>query len=159
LSLATSALPLAVGIGIVAGLRSFTAPAAVSWAAHLGWLSLHGSPLAFMGSSAAVVVLSLLAALEYVTDLLPRTPRRTTPGPLIARIVTGGLSGASLCVAASQSLLVGAVLGGVGGVVGAFAGYEARKRLVSGLQVKDVVIAISEDLVAIALAYFIVAPR
>ena len=34
---------LAVGIGIVAGLRSLTAPALVSWAAHLGWLDLHGS--------------------------------------------------------------------------------------------------------------------
>jgi uncharacterized membrane protein len=30
---------LAVGIGIVAGLRALTAPAAVSWAARLGWLN------------------------------------------------------------------------------------------------------------------------
>jgi uncharacterized membrane protein len=36
---------LAIGIGIVAGLRAMTAPAAVSWAAHLGWLHLAGTPL------------------------------------------------------------------------------------------------------------------
>src|SRR5207248_2235691 len=83
---------LALGIGVVAGLRSFTAPALVSWAAHLGWLKLDGSPLAFMGSTAAVAVFSLLAVVEYVGDVLPKTPGRTTPGPLVARIVTGGLS-------------------------------------------------------------------
>jgi uncharacterized membrane protein len=109
-----------------------------------------------MGSTAAVAIFSLLAIVEYVTDLLPKTPSRTTPGPLIARIVMGGLSGACLCASANQALLVGAVLGGIGGVMGAFGGYQARTRLVQGLKVKDVFIAIPEDLVAIGLAYFLV---
>ena len=150
---------LAIGIGIVAGLRSLTAPAGVSWAAHLGWLDLHGSALAFMGSTAAVAIFTLLAIAEYVADLLPMTPRRTMPGPLIARIVMGGLSGACLFVSAGRWLLAGALLGGIGGLIGAFAGYEGRKRLVSGLKVKDIVIAIPEDLVAIGLAYFILSQR
>lgn len=150
---------LAIGIGIVAGLRSLTAPAAVSWAACLGWLNLHGSPLAFMGSRVAVVIFSLLAIAEYVTDLLPSTPRRTMPGPLIARAVTGGLSGAALCASAGRSMALGAVLGGLGGIIGAFAGYEARTRLVRKLQVQDRVIALSEDLVAIVLAWLLVSWR
>jgi uncharacterized membrane protein len=152
-------LALAVGIGFVAGLRSLAAPAAVSWAACLGWLDLHGSPLAFMGSKVAVVIFSLLAIAEYVADLLPSTPSRTTPGPLIARFVTGGLSGASLCAAADRSLALGAVLGGLGGLIGAFAGYEARTHLVRALKVKDRVIAISEDIVAIVLAWIFVSWR
>jgi uncharacterized membrane protein len=147
---------LAVGIGVVAGLRSLTAPAAVSWAAHLGWLDLHDSSLAFMGSTVAVAIFSLLAMAEYVADLLPTTPRRTTPGPLIARIVMGGLSGACLPASVSRSVLLGAVLGGLGGLIGAFAGYEARSRLVKALRVKDRVIALSEDLVAIVLAWLFV---
>jgi uncharacterized membrane protein len=150
------ALVLAFGIGIVAGLRSLTAPAVVSWAAYLGWLNLQGSPLAFMGSIAAVASFSLLALIEYVADLLPKTPNRTTPIPLIARILMGGLSGACLCASAGQSLLVGAMLGGIGGVIGAFAGYQARTRLVNGLKVKDTLIAIPEDLVAIGLGYYLV---
>jgi uncharacterized membrane protein len=154
-----SVLAFALGIGIVAGLRSLTAPAAVSWAAHLGWLDLQGSPLAFMASTAAVIVFSILALVEYVGDLLPQTPRRTRPLPLVARIVMGGLCGAALCVSANQSILFGAVLGGVGGVIGAFAGYQARKRLVSGLEVKDAVIAVAEDLVALGLAYIVVSPQ
>lgn len=150
---------LAVGIGIVAGLRSLTAPAAVSWAARLGWLDLQGTSLAFLGSTAAAVVLSLLAIAEYVADLLPMTPRRTTPGPLFARIVMGGLSGASLCASAGRSLPLGAGLGGLGAVIGAFTGYEARTRLVRALKVKDRVIAVSEDIVAIVLAWLLVTCR
>ena len=42
---------LAFLIGVVAGLRAMTAPAAVSWAARLGWLNLAGTPLAFMGAA------------------------------------------------------------------------------------------------------------
>jgi NAD(P)-dependent dehydrogenase (short-subunit alcohol dehydrogenase family) len=43
-----------------------------------------------------------------------------------------------------------------GGVIGTFAGYQARTRLVNGLKVKDIFIAIPEDLVAIGLGYFLV---
>ena len=42
---------LAFLIGLVAGLRAMTAPAAVSWAARLGWLNLQGTPLAFLGAA------------------------------------------------------------------------------------------------------------
>jgi uncharacterized membrane protein len=145
------ALILAFAIGIIAGLRSVTAPAAVAWAARLGWIQLQGSPLSFMSSAWAVALFSLGALAEFVVDQLPQTPARTAPGPLVARIVTGGLSGSCLAVAGGQSLLVGALLGAVGGVVGAFLGYQARTRLVSGLQVPDRVVAIPEDLVAVLL--------
>ncbi|MEY2498560.1 MAG: hypothetical protein QOD12_2116 [Verrucomicrobiota bacterium] len=150
-------LALAFGIGVVAGLRSLTAPAAVAWAAHLGWLNLHDSPVAFMASTWAVILFSALAIFELVADLLPMTPKRTAPGPLAARIITGSLCGASLCVSANQSLPIGATLGAIGAVIGAFAGYELRKRLATGLNVKDVFIALAEDLIAIGLALFFVA--
>jgi uncharacterized membrane protein len=147
---------LALGIGIVAGLRSLTAPAAVTWAAHLGWIHLSGSPLAFMASTWALILFSILALFELIADLLPKTPSRTAPGPLIARMVSGGLCGACLCVAVGQSAALGAVLGAIGAVVGAFAGYELRKRLVAGLNIKDIFIALPEDAVAISLALFLV---
>jgi uncharacterized membrane protein len=146
----------AVGIGLVAGLRSLTAPAAVSWAAHLGWLNLHSSPLAFMGSMVAVAIFSLLAIGELIADKMPKTPRRTSLVPVLARILIGGLCGASLCASTNQSLLIGALLGGTGAVIGAFGGYEIRRRLVSKLNAKDIFIAIPEDLIAIGLACFLV---
>jgi uncharacterized membrane protein len=147
---------LAVAIGFVAGLRSLTAPAVVSWAAYMGTLNLQGSRLQFMGSIWAAVIFTVLALAEFVGDILPKTPSRTKPGPLGARIVMGALCGACLCAAAQLSPAIGAILGGIGGVIGAFAGYQARMRLVRALGVKDIYVAFTEDLVAIGLACLIV---
>jgi len=146
---------LAFGIGVVDGLRSLTAPAVVAWAAHLGWLDLHNSPLAFMGSTIAVAIFSALALGELVADKLPWMSKRTAPAPLLARSVMGGLCGACLLAAAGRSLLVGALLGGAGGVVGAFFGYYVRRDLVTKLHIEDFIVAISEDLLAISVALFI----
>lgn len=151
-----SDLALALVIGLVAGLRSMTAPAAVSWAACYGWLQLQGTPLQFMGSWVAVAIFTVAALGEYVADKLPRTPNRTSPGPLIGRIVLGGLAGAALTGAAGESLVLGAVLGGMGAVLGTFAGYHVRRRLVNRLGVKDSAVAVTEDVLALVLAYLVV---
>ncbi len=150
-----SVLALPLLIGFVAGLRSLTAPAAVSWAAHLGWLDLGGSALEFMGSTLAVIIFSVAAVGEFAADLHPATPNRTSPGPLLARIPLGGLSGAALTLAAERSLLAGALLGGIGGLIGAFAGYHARTWLTASLK-REKLIAIMEDLIAVVLAIAIV---
>ena len=149
-------LLLAFGIGIIAGLRSLTAPAAVAWGAHRGWLNLHNTALSFTGSGIAVGIFTILAFAELVADQLPSTPARTKPIGLIARILLGGLSGAAVALAGAQSAAVGSILGATGGVIGAFAGYQARTRLVRALKVPDIVIAVLEDLVAIAGAVLIV---
>jgi uncharacterized membrane protein len=90
-----------------------------------------------MGSIIAVVIFSLLAVFELIADLLPSTPKRTAPAGLIARILMGGLCGACVCAASNQSLVIGAILGALGGVIGAFAGYEVRRKLVAALNIKD----------------------
>jgi uncharacterized membrane protein len=152
----TFALLLAFGIGVVAGLRSLTAPTVVAWAAHLGWINLHNSPLSFMGSKWSVGIFTVLALVELVADQLPGTPARTAPVGLSARIVTGGLCGACLAVAGGAALLVGAVAGAIGGIAGAFAGYRTRVGLVRSLRVADIAIAVPEDIVAIGLGLFLV---
>lgn len=151
-------LAFAFGIGVVAGMRSLTAPAIVSWAACLGTLNLEGSPLAFMGWLATVISFSLLALSELMADmLLSWIPRRTAPAPLAARLLMGSLCGASLGASAGQSLVVGALLGALGGLVGAFASYEIRRRLVTGWNIRDIFVAFTEDVIAISLACFLVA--
>jgi uncharacterized membrane protein len=104
----------------------------------------------------AVAIFSLLAVAELIADKLPSTSKRTALVPLMARIFTGALCGASLCAAAEASLLAGAVLGGTGGVIGAFVGYNVRKSLVNRLHIKDFFVAVCEDLVAIGLAFIFV---
>ena len=155
-NLVTDIFFLAIGIGIIAGLRSFTAPAVVAWAAHFGWLSLPDSPLGFIGSTTAVAIFSLLAIGELVADKLSMTPNRTAPAPLLARIITGALCGACVWAAAGKSLIAGALVGGTAGVIGAFAGYKVRRRLVNKRQIHDFVVAVCEDLFAIGLGFFLV---
>jgi len=107
-----------------------------------------------MGSTPAVAILSVLAIGELIADKLPMIPKRTAPAPLMARVVTGGLCGACLCAAVGKSLLAGTLLGGMGGILGAFLGYRIRRRL--DLNIKDLVVAVCEDLVAVGLALFLV---
>ena len=152
----TTVLALAFAIGVIAGLRSMTAPAVVSWAAHWKWLDLQNSPLAFLASSAAVYILTAGAIVELIVDKLPKTPSRTAAMGLIARFLLGGLSGAALCAGANQSVVLSGILGAVGGVAGAFGGYAARTRLVRTLKVPDLAVALLEDAVAIAVGFFIV---
>jgi len=143
------------GIGFVAGLRSLTAPAVVAWAAYMGWIDLHHSPLAFMGSKWTVIIFTVLAVTELIGDQLPSTPARTGAMGLSARIVTGGLTGACLAVAGNAALWLGAIAGIVGAIAGAFGGYRARVGLVRSLRVPDFVIAIPEDAAAIGLGLFL----
>ncbi len=145
---------LAFLIGIVAGLRSMTAPAVVSWAARLGWIHLEATPLAFLGYAATPWIVSLLALAELVTDQLPKTPSRKAPPGFIARLVTGGFCGAALGVPAG--LLAGGLVAGVGGAIaGTLGGYELRVRLARAAG-RDLPIALLEDATAIVGGLLIV---
>jgi uncharacterized membrane protein len=150
-------IALSLAIGVVAGLRSLTAPAVVSWAAQWSWINLQNSSIAFLGSIRAAWIFTALALAELIADKLPFTPARTKPGGLLARIITGGLCGAALCITAGESLILGAILGAVGAVAGAFAGYELRHRLVTKRNAPDLLVALIEDAVAIGGAFLIVA--
>jgi uncharacterized membrane protein len=150
------ALLLAFGIGVIAGLRSMSAPAIVAWAALLGWINLSGSHLAFMGSAWAVGIFTLGALVEFIADQLPTTAARTTAVPLAVRIAMGLLTGACLGTAGGASLWLGALTGAIGAIAGAFGGYRVRVGLVRTLQAPDFAIAIPEDLIAIGLGLFLV---
>src|SRR5712692_8893520 len=126
---------LAFLIGVVAGLRTMTAPAAVSWAAHLGWLHLDGSWLAFMGYAWTPWIFTLLALVELVTDQLPSTASRTVPVQFGARIAIGASAG---------SLILGAVVGIIGAVIGTLGGRAARAKLAAAFR-KDRPAAFIED--------------
>jgi uncharacterized membrane protein len=149
-------LLLAFVIGFFAGLRSLTAPAATAWAVYLGWLKVE-RPLSLIGSFPVVAIFSVLGIVELVADKLPQTPSRTAPPGLIARIVMGGLTGACIAASGAQGIFLGALLGAIGGVVGCFAGYQARTGLVKALGARDICIALIEDLVAITGSVWVVA--
>lgn len=146
---------LALLIGVIAGLRALTAPAAISWAAYLGWLDLSGTWLSFMSSIWAVVILTALAIIELVTDQLPSTPSRKVPQQFGARILMGAVAGAAIGVPAG-SWITGLVAGIVGAIIGTYGGAALRAKLAASFG-KDPPAAFIEDAIAIIGAWLIIA--
>lgn len=138
-------------IGVVAGLRAMLPLAAISWAAYLGWIDFSGTQASFIGHIATVLVLTLLAIAELVSDQLPNTPSRKVPMQFGARIVTGAIAGALL----PGSWVVGLILGAIGAAIGTYGGAEIRARLAKALG-RDLPAALIEDVVAIVAALLIV---
>jgi uncharacterized membrane protein len=126
-------------LGIVAGLRTFTAPAVL-------WMIRHTGPVAYG--------LGAVAILEYLGDLYPGAPARTRASGLVARILSGAFCGWMLATAAGISPALAAVLGAAGAVVGAYGGLAARVRAIA--LIGAVPAALLEDAVAIAAAVAIV---
>ena len=149
-----SFLVIAFLLGVVAGLRSLTAPAAVAWAAQLGWLHLENTPLAFLGSAPAAYILTVLALGELVADKLPKTPSRKKPVPLAGRLLMGAVVGAA--IGASENVLFGGLFAGlVGAGAGTFGGAEVRGMLAKAMG-RDLPAALMEDTVAVLAAILLV---
>ncbi|MEX0809888.1 MAG: DUF4126 family protein [Dongiaceae bacterium] len=148
-----SIIALSFLIGLIAGLRTMTAPAAVSWAAYLGWLPFEGTWLAFLGHPVTAYLFAALALIELVVDQLPSTASRKVPLQFGGRIVMGTLTGAAIG-ASVGSLAIGVVLGAIGAVAGTLGGAAARARLAAAFD-RDWPAALIEDAVAIGGALLI----
>ena len=136
-------------LGVVAGMRSMGAPALVS--DHLARSpspSLGRSPLRWLGTAKAATVTKFLAVGEIVGDKLPITPSRVAPAPLVARMVSGGLCRAALCLHDGKRGDVGAALGVAGALAGALGFYHLRRTLGQKLPVPDPVLGVAEDALA-----------
>jgi uncharacterized membrane protein len=115
---------------------------------------LGRTPLAFLGYAATPYIFTVLAIFELISDQLPKTPSRTVPPQFIARIVTGGLSGAAIGASLS-SLWIGLVCGVIGAIIGTLGGAAFRGWLASVFG-KDLPAALVEDAIAIIGSYLIV---
>jgi uncharacterized membrane protein len=141
---------LAFVIGVVAGLRTMTALAAISWAAYFGWVNLGGSWLEFLSSVWTAPIVTLLALGELVTDQLPSTPSRTVPAQFGGRVLVGAVAGAAFGVP-GHVWLMSAIAGIVGAVAGTLVGKEFRSWLAGAFKA-DRPAALIEDAIAICAA-------
>ncbi|PSH68503.1 DUF4126 domain-containing protein [Phyllobacterium brassicacearum] len=133
-----------------------TAPAAISWAAYLGWLHLGDSWLASLGYAFTQWIFTVLAIAELISDQLPSTPSRKVPMQFGARIVMGAFCGAAVGI--SGGLVIGGLIAGmIGAVIGTLGGAEIRGRLSRSFG-QDRPAALIEDAVAIVGAFLIILP-
>ena len=148
------ALLIAFLFGVLSGFRSLAPAAVLSWAVQLR-PELQGTPVAFMGNSITAYVLTALALAELVTDKLPFTPSRLTAVPLTARILLGGLTGATVATVGGAALVAGAVIGAIGGYAGAMLGYHVRRNLTMNQKMNALVVALTEDAITIGGAFLL----
>jgi uncharacterized membrane protein len=132
------------------GLRTMTAMAVLCWFAWTQLLPQHGWTF-WVGSLVSVIVFTVCAVGEYVVDTLPTTGNRTAPGPLIARIVFGGLVGMLAAHAVIEPAAGGAIFGVIGALIGAFGGVRVRTYWSTALG-KDLPVALTESGIALGLA-------
>jgi uncharacterized membrane protein len=144
-------------LGMMTGLRTFTPITVACWFAYLGYLPVEGTWAAWVGKLVSVVIFTVLAVCELVVDKLPKTPNRTDPGPLLARLVFGGLVGAIAATGVSGSAFEGVFLGAIGALLGAFGGYLVRKYLVQWSDRPDWNLAVIEDVSAVVITVFALA--
>jgi len=143
------AIPL---LGVVTGMRTMTAMAVLCWFAYRGYLPLDGTWAFWAAKLVTAIVFTVLALGEYIGDKLPKTPNRTAPGPLLARVLFGGLVGAIVAVGINGSEIEGVILGVGGALIGAFAGFLIRREIVLQLGCKDWPVGLVEDISAVFCA-------
>ena len=139
--------PLTIGIGAVAGLRPMMALAVIARALRRGWIRPGRSPFARIVSASASKRLAELAISELIADKLPFTRSRLNPGPLASRVVSGAICGVVIHGTLKQPVAQGAVLGGLGALAGATAGYHIRQRL--NREMPDFAAGLLEDALAV----------
>ena len=148
----------AAGLGVIAGMRSMSAPALVSdHFSRAPSARLAASPLRWLGAPGTAKILKLLALGEVGADKLPGIPARIEPGPLAARGVSGALAGGAVCVAAGESVAGGAVVGALAAVASSFAFYHLRRSLGEKSPVPDPVLASIEDALVLGIGRVVLA--
>jgi uncharacterized membrane protein len=144
----------ALQLGIVAGMRSMMAPAFISHKLAQFHPTLPASSkLGFLTSPTTARVLKLLAGGELLGDKVPGAPDRTVAPQFAGRVLAGAMSGAAFSKAEGQSVSYGALVGGVGAVVGTLFFFHVRQWLTHEQKLPDSVVAIAEDAIAIGTSW------
>jgi uncharacterized membrane protein len=136
----------ALVLGIMTGGRAATPMAAL--ALHHDDPALKGSWQQWPMFRSPIGRGALVAAAigELVGDKLPMTPSRVALGGLVGRVGAGALIGLAVGTTGPKNRgLESAILGGVGALLGSFAGFLARKAAGSLTGLPDPVVALAED--------------
>ncbi|MEO8285494.1 MAG: DUF4126 domain-containing protein [Chloroflexota bacterium] len=132
-------------LGVIAGMRSASAPAVISQRAATAPEGFKGTPFGWL-SNAPIRPLFMLSAIgELIVDKLPFVGSRIAPGPLVVRAMSGAFVGSAAFAEADESLAVGAVTGALGAIASSYAFYYTRRTIAQILHIPDLPVALAED--------------
>jgi uncharacterized membrane protein len=141
---------LVAAAGLLAGLRSVSAPATVSTALARGDWARGDDALVALAARFAPAIRALALG-EMAADKLPGIPSRTAPPILAGRLLMGAGSGLLLARAAGRNPLMAALLAGLMAIVSSFIGLRLRTLLSERLRL-PVVAGLVEDAVVVGAA-------
>ena len=145
-------LKKALGFGAIAGMRAMAAPMFIShyFRYHRNQHIAH-SKLACLQQSNVAKGLKVATAFEMMNDKLPFVPDRTGAIPLIGRMGSGAIAGATIYHAEEDNPVLGAAIAGLAAIGAAFAVMHLRKAIVKHTFLPDAVVALAEDVAVVAL--------
>jgi uncharacterized membrane protein len=147
----------AAGLGVVAGMRSLSAPALLSQRLSQDTGVVGGRIERVLSSKAGAWTLAVLALGELVGDKLPQTPARIAPPALALRLLSGAVVGAALARRDKRPVLGPVLVGAAGALASAFAFYALRKLATQRLRVPNVVAGLLEDALTATIGVRLVA--
>ncbi len=139
------------GLGVVAGMRSLSAPALLSQRLSQDTEVTVGRIEQVLASKVGARTLAVLALGELVADKLPQTPARIAPPSLVIRLLSGAFVGASVARRDKRPVLGPALIGAAGALASSFAFYTLRKFATQRLRVPNVVAGLLEDALTAAI--------
>ena len=141
-----------IGLGFVSGMRTTFGLAIMShYLNKKSSQTLKHSKAKFIRTPVAAAVTKVLAAGEIYGDKLPTTPSRIAFPGVLGRVAAGMICGAVLAIDARESVLKGAILGGISATAGSYACYYIRQYIDSLPGVEDPYVGAAEDVLAIGL--------
>lgn len=152
----------AAALGLVAGIRSASAPAVISDFVRerqgriFATPELANSPLRHLASPLTSNALRLFAVGEMVMDKMPFVPKRTNAPSLTARAVSGGLAGAVVGMMYRGSPMVAGLIGALSATGATFGITQLRKQITENTAVPDALVGGLEDLLVLGTGYYLV---
>lgn len=135
-----------MGLGLLAGMRTFSAPVIANAILQKRPSdALSSSPVRYLQSNKVGYGLWLLAAGELIGDKLPNTPNRIAAPGLISRCLSGALAGASIYRASGSNGFTGALIGSTAALASSFGFFYLRRFAVAKTNITDPVIGGIED--------------
>jgi uncharacterized membrane protein len=147
------ALPLA--LGLIAGVRSASAPATLSAVLASGSAPHADDPLVALALRLRPLLLTMAGG-ELAGDKLPAMPNRTSPPALLGRIGLGALSGGLAARAFGQPMILAAGVAGAAALASTFASFHLRTLLSESLGLPSAAAGLVEDAVLLAAAALVV---
>ena len=134
------------GLGVMAGMRSLSAPAVLSQRLSKDSGKATGGLDGMLSSKLGSRTLTVLALGELVGDKLPGIPARIAPPALTFRLLSGAVVGASLARRNKRPVLGPILIGAVSSLASAFALYGLRELATKQLRIPNVLAGLLEDM-------------